>query len=113
MSRRIACQCEAPVHFEQDVSKLPEGNGGSNHVAGSQCSYVVRAQVGSALICAACDRAGHGFVRHPDAFARFHAQEPQLEPEPEADEPEPDEGEGNLWDRIVASRLEEQKGEEA
>jgi hypothetical protein len=74
-SRPIVCGCEHPVHFEKDVSKLPGGRYGENHPAGARCTYVVRADVGGALICGGCWKAGHGAVRHPDAFERFHAKE--------------------------------------
>ena len=70
--KTIRCGCEAAVHFERDPSMLPEGRDGSNHLPGARCGYVVRADVGGALICGGCDHAGHGAVRHPDAFERFH-----------------------------------------
>ena len=56
---RPICDCRHAVHFEHDVSKLPEGNSGSNHLAFERVAYIVRSWDGSTLICAACDRAGH------------------------------------------------------
>ncbi len=74
-SRPPICSCEHPVHFEKDAAKLREGRYGENHPVGARCTYVVRADVGGALICGACNRAGHGAVRHPDAFERFNTKQ--------------------------------------
>jgi hypothetical protein len=93
---RIYCDCAAPVHFVTDVAKLPEGRYGENHPAGARCTYVVRADVGDALICGACDKAGHGAVRHPDAFERFNAKQSTQTAEVEPND---------LWPRVTDAAI--------